>query len=390
MKAVLRSPPLVLWALYVLLTPFYIAPNGLPQPGDVLIVLLLPATLMGWNGRLHRVLSTPLRPLLWFLVWVFIVDYSWAAILWKWGNFKDYIAYPMFYMFNAIVFFCALVLYQRYGDLFLRLTVASVFATILVQVGASFVYLGGDNFRAALFFNSPNQLGYYALLSACLIVITQRRLQYSLVKASAAVMGCAYLALLSASRASLGAIAILLFLLLFSNPRIIILASLAALALMTMGGPLTRAIETFESRTELVEKAHRGSFMEDRGYDRVWKYKEHLLFGAGEGDNVRFDKRREPREIHSSLFGVVFCYGIIGATLFFIFVVRVVRGADRRSAIMLLSPLAYTVAHQGLRFTMLWILIACYVCIKIQAPQRKKHATTAPVRLPPNASPAQI
>jgi hypothetical protein len=384
LREILRSPTLLLWCLYILMTPFYIAPNGLPQPGDALIFLLVPASLIGWNGKLHRTLARSLRPLIWFIAWVFLVDYGWAAILWKWGNFKDYIAYPIFYSFNAMVFLCALVTYQRFGDTFLRVTVATVFATIVFQVVASFIYLGGDNFRAALFFNSPNQLGYYALLSACLIVITQRRLRYGLMTASAGVIGCAYLALLSASRASLGAIAILLFLLLFSNPRIIIVASLAAIALMTMGGPLTHAIDKFETRSELASNTKRGSFMEDRGYDRVWNHKEYLLFGAGEGDNRRFDKRLEPREIHSSLVGVLFCYGVIGAGLFFAFAVGVVRGANPRAAIMLLPPLAYTVAHQGLRFTMLWILLAVYIALKVPAPApgRKRAVEPADAMVP--------
>jgi hypothetical protein len=372
-REILRSPALLLWCLYILLTPFYIAPNGLPQPGDALIFLLVPASLIGWNGRLHRTLSKPLRPLLWFLVWVFIVNYGWAAILWKWGNFKDYLAYPVFYSFNALVLFCALVTYQRYGDTFLRVTVSSVFVTIVFQVVASFIYRGGDTFRAELFFNSPNQLGYYALLAACLIVIAHRRLKYSLLTASAGVIGCAYLALLSASRASLGGIAILLILLMFSNPRIVFIGSLVAIALITAGGPLSRAIDNFETRSELASKTHRGSFIEDRGYDRVWNHKEHLLFGAGEGDNRRFDKRGEPREIHSSLVGVLFCYGMIGAVLFFAFAVTVVRGASLRSAMMLLPPLAYTVAHQGLRFTTLWMLLAVYIALKIPAPVRRKQ-----------------
>jgi hypothetical protein len=390
-REIVRSPTLLVWCLYVLLTPFYIAPNGLPQPGDALIFLLVPVSLIGWNGRLHRTLSRSLRPLIWFIAWVFIVDYGWAAILWKWTNFKDYVAYPIFYSFNAMVFICALVTYQRFGDRFLRVTVATTFVTIVLQVVASFFFLGGDNFRASLFFNSPNQLGYYALLSACLIVITQRRLQYGLLTASIGVMGCAYLALLSASRASLGAIAILLFLLLFSNPRIIVVASLAVIALMTLGGPLSHAIDKFETRSELASSTKRGTFMEDRGYDRVWNHKEYLLFGAGEGDNRRFDNRAEPREIHSSLVGVLFCYGLIGAGLFFAFAVGVVRGANLRSAIMLLPPLAYTVAHQGLRFTMLWILLAVYITLKVPAtvPRRKARAPTtddAVVALPTPAA----
>ena len=101
LRALLRRPALLVWCLYILATPFYIAPNGMPQPGDALIFLLVPAALIGWNGRLNRVLGHSVKPLLWFIAWVFVVNYSWALILWKWSNFKDYLAYPIFYSFNG-------------------------------------------------------------------------------------------------------------------------------------------------------------------------------------------------------------------------------------------------------------------------------------------------
>jgi O-antigen ligase len=364
LNALLRHPALLVWCLYVAATPFYVAPNGLPQPGDALIFLLVPATLFGWNGRLHRTLSRPIKPLLWFIAWVFVVNYGWALILWKWGNFKDYVAYPIFYSFNAMVFFCALVIYQRFGDLFLRLTTLTVFATVIFQVVASFFFSSKHGFRDSLFFNTPNQLGYYALLAACILVLTQRRLNFGLLKAACGVTGCAYLAMLSTSRAALAGIAILMFLLLFSNPKLIIAASLAAIALTTVGGPVARAIDDAQRRG--IESRDSG-FAEERGYDRLWKFKEHLLLGAGEGDHRRFDTRTDAREIHSSAAGVLFSYGVVGAVLFVLFVVRLVRGSALRLSIMLIPTLVYTIAHQGLRFTMLWVLLATFVALKLPA-----------------------
>lgn len=49
-----------------------------------------------------------------------------------------------------------------------------------------------------------------------------------------------------------------------------------------------------------------------RGYDRICKYPEYLLFGAGEGAHYRFaEKSLFLGEIHSSWAGVLFYYGII-------------------------------------------------------------------------------
>jgi len=387
LNALLRHPALLVWCLYVAATPFYIAPNGLPQPGDALIFVLVPAALASWNGRLNRTLGAPLRPLFWFIAWVFVVNYGWAVILWKFDRFKDYIAYPIFYTFNALVFLSALILYQRHKDTFLRLTAYTVLATVVFQVVASFFFSRKEGFRDSLFFNSPNQLGYYALLAACLIVLTQRKLNFGLVKSAIGVTGCAYLAVLSTSRAAIAGIAFLMFLLLFSNPRLIILASLAAVGLTTLGGPVKRAIDDAQRRSTLSSRD--SGFAEERGYDRLWKFKEYLVLGAGEGDHRRFDTRVQAREIHSSAAGVFFSYGIVGVALFVLFVVRLVRGATLRLSIMLIPPLIYTVAHQGLRFTMLWIVLAIFIALKAQVPVKTKSpARRAALDPPPTPAPA--
>ncbi len=98
-----------------------------------------------------------------------------------------------------------------------------------------------------------------------------------------------------------------------------------------------------------------------------------MVLGAGEGDYGRFMKEGEHRrELHSSFGSVLFGYGIVGMTLFGIFLVRVVRGAPLRTTVLVLPVLAYTVAHQGMRFTMFWIVLAVFVVLKQQAPAREK------------------
>jgi hypothetical protein len=367
---VLRNPALMVWCLFLLLTPLYIAPSGLPQPGDALVFLLVPLALAAWDGRLDKQTGRTFRALVWFTVWVFVVNYGWALVLWRWSKPKDFLIHPLFYIFNVAVFFAALVIARRDRKRFLRITVDIVFATVVIQFFASFVYRT-ELYRGELFFNSPNQLGYYALLSACLFAMTQRPLGISRLRSGFGVTCCAYLAILSASRASAAGIAVLLFVLLFSNPRTIIIASLGAIALFTIGGPLTKAIDTSQQRAE--EGVRHGTFAEERGYDRIWQYPEYLPLGAGEGAYERFARPGESaRELHSSFGSVLFGYGILGVTLFLVFFVRVVKGASMRSSLMLVPALIYTVAHQGLRFTMFWVVLAAFVVLKqVQAPPRK-------------------
>lgn len=377
-QELLRNPALVTWCLFVLLTPIYVFKSGLPQPGDVFLFLLAPLSLARWDGRLDRHTSRMVRALLWFTVWVCVVNYGWALVLWHWNSPKDYLIFPIFYLFNVAVFFSAVVLARPNPERFLRITVDVVVLTIAYQVVASFFYRT-DLYRGQVFFNSPNQLGYYALLSACLIAMAQRRLALSRFKAGFAVTGCAYLAVLSASRASVAGILILLAVMLFSNPRTIILASIVGIALLSLGGPISDAISTAEKRA-LEDRDPKTSFVEERGYDRIWNNPEYLVLGAGEGDVVRFERPGETaRELHSSFAGLWFAYGFVGLGLFGTFAFRVLRRSTLRDAVMLVPVVAYTVAHNGLRATMFWVVIAAFVVLQ-QVPNPVEKGLAAGAR----------
>src|SRR5262249_39084626 len=158
-----------------------------------------------------------------------------------------------------------------------------------------------------VFFNSPNQLGYYSLLSACLFALAQRPLGISRLKVAIGTSACAYLALLSASRSSVAGILILLLVTLFASPRTIIIASLGVVGLVSLGGRVTDAIEHAHQRVT-VDRDPSTSFAEERGYDRIWKNPEYLITGAGEGAYERFVSRpgQNRRELHSSFGSLVF------------------------------------------------------------------------------------
>jgi hypothetical protein len=381
-REVTRRPVLMLWVLFLVLNPLYVVKSGLPQPGDWLVLLLLPVTLLSWNGALDRESTRMVRALFWFTAWVFVVNYAWALILGV-RSPKDFVIHPLFYFFNSSVFLCVLVIARKDRETFLRLTVEVVFFTIILQLVSSFFIKTGSTVRGQMFFNSPNQLGYYALLSACLFALAQRPLGISRSRAAIGMAACAYLALLSASRSSVAGILILLLIMVFSSPRTIFIASLGAVGLVSLGGPVTDAIEHAEQR--VTEDRDPGtSFAEERGYDRIWKNPQYLVTGAGEGayDRFVFRQGETSRELHSSFGSLVFGYGLIGVVLFGIFGVRVVRGASLRMGLVLIPAVIYTVAHQGLRFTMFWVVLAAFVVLKpISDRPRKPDGARVPARL---------
>jgi hypothetical protein len=120
----LRRPEVFVWCAIVVCIPFYVFPSGLPQPGDFLMLLLLPLTLSRWNGRLLGVFARPFRVLLLFTAWVALVQYSWATIMGNWAlvGRDAFLIFPIYYFFNALVLLTSLILYERHGPGFLRLT----------------------------------------------------------------------------------------------------------------------------------------------------------------------------------------------------------------------------------------------------------------------------
>ncbi len=359
----LRRPVLFVWACYVVLIPFYVVRGGLPQPGDALIVPLVPMALSGWNGRMS---NSTLRAVRWlgaFTLWVCLVNLAWALILWEWGLS---LLFPLYYVYNGMFFLSALVLYQRFGDAFLRLTVWLVYVTVLFQCAAS-PFMGAMHGRSKLFFSNPNQLGYYALLAGCVIALTHARLKMSLLRSSLMLAACGYLALLSTSRSSVSGVLLLIVLLTLSNPRVIIVTAIVAVGLAFIETPVYSSIDTLQSRVT-EDRAPGRSFFEQRGYDRIYNNKEYVLLGAGEGNPARFAETTMlgAAEIHSSVGTLIFSYGLVGCVLFVMFLRRLLRGVAFRTGLMLLPPALYSMAHQGLRFTMLWVMLALFAALKEQ------------------------
>jgi len=325
------------------------------------VILLTPLALVTWSGRLARDDARTVKALLLFTGWVFLVNYAWSLVLGKLG-LKDFGLHPFFYAFNAAVFVSAIVIAKPNPERFLRMTVDIVYLTIVFSLIAAFVSPG--QYRTQGLFNSPNQLGYYALLSACLFAMAQQPLRISRLRASVGVAMCAYLAFVAASRASLAGILVLLLVLFFSDPKLIIAGTIAAAGLVSIGGPIAERVE-FNQKRALEDRDPHESFAEERGYDRLWRFPRYLVLGAGEGDYARFAlSGRHARELHSSFGSLLFSYGIVGVALFLAFAARVIRGAGRRQFLLLVPALVYTVAHQGLRFTMFWVVLAAFVVLK--------------------------
>ena len=359
-----RDIRLVMWSLVVLLLPFYVFDSGVPQPADWIALTLLPMLLKTWNGRMPGAMLRPLKSLLVFMAYVLVVNLVWSLVAFTFSiNAKEgFLMAPTYYIFNGLMFFTFLLMFQKYGEFLLWLTVRLVLAAVFLQVLMSALARGIDG-RSSVMFNNPNQLGYYALVSACLILFGQKRFKISTVLVTAGLAACSYLALISASKAALASICALGVVLLISKVRTIVLAGIVFSALIFTSNPFSRAIDNAHSR---IENDQSYGFFEERGYDRIAAFPEYWPLGAGEGYYNRFKEISAigSHELHSSVATLFFCYGLAGVTLFGMFMWGTMRGAELRTVIIVGAAFAYGMTHQGLRFRLLWLLLAMVVSLR--------------------------
>ncbi len=356
--SVVSEPTMAVWAIYIVLVPIYLWSSGLPQPGDWMLLFLAPLTLRGWRGKLPANTEGTWRAVIVFTGYVVLVNLIWSVVLNQWSmNLKQgFWLSATFYIYNALMYLIVLVLYTKFGERFLWFTAKILIAALLLQALLSFVSTRGG-LRATVLFNNPNQLGYYALVSVSLLFLLERRSYVSSLEVTLGTVAASYLALISASKAALGAIGLLVIAGLLVRLRTMLSIGVVFLLLLYVPSPMQDAID--RTLTRFDNDVSLG-FFEERGYDRIWNHPEHWVMGAGEGGYLRFSESTAIRahEIHSSVGTLFFSYGIVGTTIFAVFTLIVLRRKGLRTWLLVLPTMAYGMTHQGLRTTLFWVLLA--------------------------------
>jgi hypothetical protein len=377
-----RDYALWMWAAYIFFFPIYVFSSGLPQPADILIIALTPIVFRRWNGRLPIAARRAVFALLVFVVYVVASNFLWSILTMTFTiNLRfGFLLSPFFYLYNALVFVLALLMYKENGQAFIDMTVRAVLVTCIVQVPMSLALGHSTTLRASGMFNAPNQLGYYAVLSASIILLGQRRARIHAVYIAAGLLACSYLALISASKAALVSTGLIITLSLISRLWTVLLATLVAAVLFVAVDPVSEAVD----RTMLrIQTDQSFGLLEERGYDRIVNNPEYWVLGAGEGGYIRFADTTviQSHELHSSAGTVFFCYGIAGTLLFLLFVFQVVRVGDVKQVLLTLPVAAYGLSHQGLRVTLFWVFLALIVMMGTrQAMSRVKAKPKLPAR----------
>jgi len=366
------------WSIYLILFPFYFFPSGTIQISDGLMALLLLFSV--FNGRMnYRNIDTRSRKYFFYLL-IYICTVNIIVSLSRIGlRDKGIPSYFMnsFYIYNFMVYLFALSLYKLYTNKFISCTLFSILLAVVFQVVLS-PFAPDTNERGSLFFNNPNQLGYYCICSLCIILILERKVKISRIWIYVGFVLCSYLAMVSVSKSALGSLVILFFIYLSAN-KLLSIKTILTIIVIGIAIPVTllttdfgaEFIEKLNSRIEDATKPADVTEWEYRGYDRIANHPGYLVLGAGEGAYNRFDTYIENHEIHSSIGTIAFCYGIPGTVLFFLFLFSLIKNMPWAYFAYLVPVFAYGITHMGLRFTIFWVALSMFPVLKTELKREK-------------------
>lgn len=371
----------------ITLSPLYLGKSGLPQISHVLA-----AAVVGFSLLVHPYLR-------WKRGWILGAGFAYYATLVGLVVFALYgdvhtLLSPVYYIFDFIIFVYLVNISANLGKPFIGavfwIHIAQLVLFTLFSVLGIGRYFGRSRFMG--FFNDPNQMGNWVLWATIISSATGKVIYKSWLPGLFAAAIASVAIVFTASRsATIGFLVLVgVYILLGIDclrraikgsvrlrvKRVIVDAILVVALLFSFiilsGSTLSQEESIITHVTSQIANLINRFYERDlddtwegRGYDRLWKFPQYLLFGSGEGATERFaEKTRFLGEIHSSWAGVLFNYGLVGSLLFFGFLYVVIR--DMKVVwfkLMLLPPIAYGFAIYNIRNWYFWVGLAMlYVC----------------------------
>ena len=350
----------LLFIAYLIGKPFYFFPGGGAQVADFIVAALFLLTFLG-----RQAITRGTSPFLWacvlFSTYTLIVNCVWALLL----NDLRMLMAPIYYFFNTVVVYVILTLNGRIEGGVLKVMLVGIVASAALQALLTIWFVDAGAHRQILFFyDNSNRLGYWALLSGAIFCVIANRMKIRMLFQVPFLLVIFYLVALALSKAALLGMFLLLAIHLSRNIGQLLLISMISMIALYFLSDFT-LIEDVVARLNNIGHQDDDS-LHGRGYDRLWLYPQYLLFGAGEKGLSRFSET--DIELHSTLGTVLFGYGVIGVFLFGLLLWRLLKLAGWREFLYLAPIFVYGVAHQGLRFSLLWVLFAL---IAVSTPPRR-------------------
>lgn len=367
---------LILMFGVIFLSPFYFYASGMPQPAHILMLIASMAVVFINRGNCFGLIKANVF-LIAFLVLVFLIN----IIYFIQFNKTIFIVNSLYWLYGLILLLA--VICVSCDDWVLNWVKRFVLLQLTLILICYLMSWGGFLFwpRYQYFFNGPNQLAYYVL--SMLIVYSvidrgnvERGLLFAYFLTTSAII-------MTGARSMFIAFLPMIFILLYiarCNLRkqifILLIPVILYYLFIQMGLPwyiptdaeklagqnFNIGSNTLNRFRELCVSCNSTDYysieyqLRARGYLRILDFPEYLFWGAGHGMDERFGALDgHAYEIHSSLGGVLFYYGIVGLAAFLIAVYKIFKN---KINILFLAPIfAYGLFTYGLRSPYFWFVL---------------------------------
>ncbi len=352
-----------LWGLYLIVYPFYFFEQGKPQIADIFGVIIVAINLKSIVRSINS--NTMTRYLFLFVLYSFIVNTAWMLILGNSFEFDDLmLKHSLYYTYGFLMLL--FVFSKIKDDEFLRITFYSIGLSVCLQL-LLWPFFTDQSGRTQMFFKNPNQLAFWALslllITNMLIKIINPKKLYQIIF----IVACTFLAFISASKAAiLGCVLFWIYYFINSKRKILVFTIIVIGSSIFLISNKDIKLERISLIDNIIERitekkpANQQGF-EGRGYGRIIRYPKYLFFGAGEGKVERFN---EHLELHSTLFNILFSYGIIGLSIFIFALSSIFKNASIEVLVYFMIVIMYTLVHMTLRAPLFWILLLMLYILK--------------------------
>lgn len=323
---------------------FYLLPSGSFQVGDLILMLSFAAYIIQRRG-VFKINRQNDRLLLYFLC-IVIINFIYGCIYNRVLLFKPI----LYYVYNlfVIIFFSANIRFESNKRFFLQkvsgICQVSLIMNVLIYLSGLGRWFGSVRYMGT--FNDPNQYGVFVFFSMLCIyfinTISGKRtipwivIGIALILPSAStgnmigsvVFVASMLCMQARKLTPIKAVVFVAAVLAGSLYLIGVIAGLIQLpSFITSSYMFERILQKISKISSFNSGVQTGSLLSDRGWRRIFQFPEYLLFGSGEGYYERFGTTLE---VHSSILGPLFYYGIFPFSIYTSWTVSKIRKIDRR------------------------------------------------------------
>lgn len=343
---------LILFSFF--LSQFYFWSSGVPQFSHIFImgaILLLFSKSSKINIEYSNII-------LLFVAYAICVNFAWYLIVLD----SSYMMSTVYWIFNLLFFLLMMNLNQVQINFFYEKLLFLIPFSYIVEIIIWASNLGRYDFEPRYngLFNDPNQMAFW-VLSSCAIYLY---ISGNGFKKITIYFLALFLILLTMSRSASVGFLMLTLGLIFSqkgdlNKRIFVF--IGTLVFFGSLSYFLYNLGVFDSiALRFIEGLdQRDSQVEGRGLFSFLDYPQYLIFGAGQGAHWLYNPTGN--EIHSTWLGILFYYGIIGISLFLIFLYQIFKKLSLSNKMILLGPMLYGFTTYSARTIIFWFLLAAFL-----------------------------